>query len=63
MSTSTAVPSPPDAASFDGAETTQDSVVLERIAARVQLRMAAEQEASNVDGGGHPASLIWPWPL
>jgi len=63
MPTRTTVPSPTGAASSDLAEATQGAVVLDRIAARVQLRLAAEQAASNNDGGSHPASLIWPWPL
>lgn len=50
----------PDPATADTAR----SAVLDRIAARVQLRLAAEQAASNrVGDGSHAASLIWPWPL
>ncbi|MBT2397221.1 HaaA family cyclophane-containing RiPP peptide [Streptomyces sp. ISL-100] len=38
--------------------------VLDRVAARVQRRLVAEQAASNQIGeGAHAASLIWPWPL
>jgi hypothetical protein len=38
--------------------------VLDRVAARVQRRLAAEQAASNgIGDGAHAASLIWPWPL
>lgn len=63
MPTRTTVPSPADTASTALGEATQGSEVLDRIAARVRLRLAAEQAASNSDGGSHPASLIWPWPL
>lgn len=45
-------------------ETTPTTAVLDRVAARVQQRLAAEQTAVNRTGdGSHAASLIWPWPL
>ncbi|MFE2429393.1 HaaA family cyclophane-containing RiPP peptide [Streptomyces sp. NPDC059373] len=62
----TTVPSPPDTAHPSPAtsQTAPGSAVLDRIAARVQLRLAAEQTVSNSSGdGSHAASLIWPWPL
>ncbi|MFI1162249.1 HaaA family cyclophane-containing RiPP peptide [Streptomyces sp. NPDC020801] len=47
-----------------GQETTQGNVVLDRVAARVRQRRAAEKAAANhVGDGAHAASLIWPWPL
>ncbi|MEU6019158.1 HaaA family cyclophane-containing RiPP peptide [Streptomyces sp. NPDC047515] len=46
------------------AHTTQAAVVLERVAARVQQRLAAEQAASHrLCDGGHAASLILPGTL
>jgi hypothetical protein len=66
MQPRTTVPSSPDAARPGSAasNTAHGSVVLDRIAARVQLRLAAEQPVSNAIGdGSHAASLIWPWPL
>ncbi|WP_338058814.1 HaaA family cyclophane-containing RiPP peptide [Streptomyces seoulensis] len=48
----------------DTAESAPGLEVLDRVAARVQRRLAAEQAASNSIGdGAHAASLIWPWPL
>ncbi|MFG3025932.1 HaaA family cyclophane-containing RiPP peptide [Streptomyces sp. NPDC048254] len=42
----------------------QGNLVLDRVAARVQQRRAAEQVATNRAGDGtHAASLIWPWPF
>ncbi|MFE2326512.1 HaaA family cyclophane-containing RiPP peptide [Streptomyces sp. NPDC059385] len=46
------------------AEPTHRSVVLDRIAARIQQRLAAEATSSSGPGeGSHQASLIWTWPL
>jgi len=61
----TTVPLPPTAARPEPAtREIPRGAVLDRIAARVQLRLAAEQTASNrVGDGSHAASLIWPWPL
>ncbi|MFE9571079.1 HaaA family cyclophane-containing RiPP peptide [Streptomyces sp. NPDC006692] len=40
------------------------NAVLDRVAARVHQRLAAEQAASNKVGeGAHMASIIWPIPL
>lgn len=45
-------------------ETAPTTAVLDRVAVRVQQRLAAEQTAANRTGdGSHAASLIWPWPL
>ncbi|GAA2656828.1 HaaA family cyclophane-containing RiPP peptide [Streptomyces vastus] len=45
-------------------ETAPTTAVLDRVAARVQQRLAAEQTAARRTGdGSHSASLIWPWPL
>jgi len=60
------VPSPPDTAgpSTATSQMAQGSAVLDRIAARVQIRLAAERTASNSSAdGSHAASLIWPLPL
>ncbi|MER6010188.1 HaaA family cyclophane-containing RiPP peptide [Streptomyces bluensis] len=47
-----------------GSETAETTAVLDRVATRVQQRLAAEQTAANRTGdGSHAASLIWPWPL
>ncbi|MCX4906401.1 HaaA family cyclophane-containing RiPP peptide [Streptomyces sp. NBC_00878] len=63
MPPSTTVPSP-SASGLDSAEAAPNPEVLDRIAARVQRRLAAERAASNsVADGPHAASLIWPWPL
>lgn len=65
MLTRTPVPLPLTATRSGAAtaDTAQDAV-LARIAARVELRLAAEQAASSRTGdGSHAASLIWPWPL
>ncbi|WP_455359387.1 HaaA family cyclophane-containing RiPP peptide [Streptomyces sp. SYSU K21746] len=59
----TVAPSPVAASSAAAAAAPEGAVVLDRLAARVQARLAAEKAASNPDGGSHPASLIWPWPL
>ncbi|MET8134086.1 HaaA family cyclophane-containing RiPP peptide [Streptomyces sp. NPDC005251] len=63
MPPSTTVPSP----SVSGSDTSESAPrpeVLDRVAARVQRRLAAERAASNSIGdGAHAASLIWPWPL
>ncbi|WP_269859396.1 HaaA family cyclophane-containing RiPP peptide [Streptomyces sp. RPT161] len=46
------------------AQPAQGTVVLDRVAARVRQRLAAEQAATNrVGDGAHAASIIWPWPL
>ncbi|QLI99880.1 hypothetical protein HZZ00_02040 [Streptomyces sp. NEAU-sy36] len=38
--------------------------VLERVAARVRLRLEAEQTSADRAGdGAHAASLTWPWSL
>ncbi|MBT2509828.1 hypothetical protein J7I98_28965 [Streptomyces sp. ISL-98] len=63
MPPSTTVPSP-SFSRTDAAEPGPRAEVLDRVAARVQRRLAAEQAASNQIGdGAHAASLIWPWPL
>ncbi|MFC5200173.1 HaaA family cyclophane-containing RiPP peptide [Streptomyces kaempferi] len=63
MPPSTTVPSP-SASGPDTTESTPRPEVLDRVAARVQRRLAAERAASNSIGdGAHAASLIWPWPL
>lgn len=42
----------------------QGNVVLDRVAARVQQRRAAEEASANrVGDGAHAASLIWPRPF
>jgi hypothetical protein len=42
----------------------EGSVVLDRVAARVQHRLTVEgADQNNVGDGPHPASLIWPWPV
>ncbi|MEU7054753.1 HaaA family cyclophane-containing RiPP peptide [Streptomyces sp. NPDC046197] len=47
-----------------GRQPAQGNMVLDRVAARVQQRRAAEQAATNrVGDGTHAASLIWPWPF
>ncbi|MDX3749597.1 HaaA family cyclophane-containing RiPP peptide [Streptomyces sp. AK08-02] len=47
-----------------GGDAAQGNVVLDRVAARVRQRRAAEQAATNhVGDGSHGASLIWTWPL
>jgi hypothetical protein len=63
MPSRTSVPAPP-AAAVTGREPAQGNVVLDRVAARVRQRQAAEQAATNrVGDGAHAASLIWPWPF
>lgn len=63
MPSRTSVPAPHDEATT-GHEPAQGNLVLERVAARVRQRKAAEQAAtSRVGDGAHAASLIWPWPL
>ncbi|MEV5784307.1 HaaA family cyclophane-containing RiPP peptide [Streptomyces sp. NPDC052287] len=63
MPLSTIVPSP-SASDPDTSESALRPEVLDRVAARVQRRLAAERAASNSIGdGAHAASLIWPWPL
>ncbi|MET8028073.1 HaaA family cyclophane-containing RiPP peptide [Streptomyces avermitilis] len=63
MPPSTTVPSP-SASGPDTSESAPCPEVLDRVAARVQRRLAAERAASNSIGdGAHAASLIWPWPL
>ncbi|MER5338853.1 HaaA family cyclophane-containing RiPP peptide [Streptomyces mirabilis] len=63
MPPSTNVPSP-SAAGPDTSEFAPGPEVLDRVAARVQRRLAAERAALNSIGDGtHAASLIWPWPL
>ncbi|WP_327168248.1 HaaA family cyclophane-containing RiPP peptide [Streptomyces subrutilus] len=65
MQSRTPLPAPHAKAPTPGAvESLPGTVVLDRVAARVQQRLAAEQAASNRTGeGGHHASLIWTWPL
>ena len=66
MPSRTPVPASPvmDPASTSKARPAPAPAVLDRIAARVQQRLTAEQAASNrVGDGAHAASLIWPWPL
>ncbi|WP_308288564.1 HaaA family cyclophane-containing RiPP peptide [Streptomyces macrolidinus] len=54
----------PSASGLDAKEPVPSLEVLDRVAARVQRRLAAERAASNSIGDGvHAASLIWPWPL
>ncbi|MER5918687.1 HaaA family cyclophane-containing RiPP peptide [Streptomyces mirabilis] len=63
MPPSTSVPSP-SASGLNTPESAPAPEVLDRVAARVQRRLAAERAASNSIGdGSHAASLIWPWPL
>ncbi|WP_030807341.1 HaaA family cyclophane-containing RiPP peptide [Streptomyces sp. NRRL S-337] len=63
MPPSSNVPSP-SASGPDTSESAPRPEVLDRVAARVQRRLAAERAASNSIGdGAHAASLIWPWPL
>ncbi|WP_371095856.1 HaaA family cyclophane-containing RiPP peptide [Streptomyces sanglieri] len=63
MPPSMTVPCPP-ASGLDTSEGAPGLEVLDRVAARVQHRLAAEQAASNSIGdGAHAASLIWPWSL
>ncbi|MDU9001813.1 MULTISPECIES: HaaA family cyclophane-containing RiPP peptide [Streptomyces] len=63
MPSRTSVPAP-HAAAVTGREPAQPNVVLDRVAARVRQRQAAEQAATNrVGDGAHAASLIWPWPF
>ncbi|WP_328680744.1 HaaA family cyclophane-containing RiPP peptide [Streptomyces sp. NBC_00343] len=54
----------PHGTAITGRESAQGNVVLDRVAARVRQRQAAEQAATNrVGDGSHAASLIWPWPF
>lgn len=47
-----------------GEPATPDTTVLDRVAARVRQRLAAERsEASRSGGGTHAASLVPPLPL
>ncbi|WP_406354231.1 HaaA family cyclophane-containing RiPP peptide [Streptomyces sp. NBC_00658] len=63
MPSSTTVPSPLSSGTVT-VEPGPHPDVLDRVAARVQQRLAAERAASNQIGdGAHAASLIWPWPL
>lgn len=63
MPSSTSAHTPLAAAPID-CEPVQSSVVLDRVAARVRRRLAAEEAATNRDGdGSHAASLILPRPL
>ena len=63
MPSRTSVPAP-HATAVASREPAQGNVVLDRVAARVQQRKAAEQAATNrVGDGTHAASLIWPWPF
>ena len=63
MPPSTTVSSP-SASDPDSAEIAPVPEVLDRVAARVQRRLAAERAASNSIGdGAHAASLIRSWPL
>ncbi|MEV5987001.1 HaaA family cyclophane-containing RiPP peptide [Streptomyces sp. NPDC052051] len=44
--------------------TAAGAAVLDRVAARVRLRLEAEEVATRrVGDGAHAASLIWAWPL
>ncbi|MFH9493143.1 MULTISPECIES: HaaA family cyclophane-containing RiPP peptide [Streptomyces] len=64
MLSRTSVPTPHAPVTPVAPEPTQSSVVLDRVAARVRQRLAAERTAANSTGeGGHQASLIWTWPL
>lgn len=59
MPSRTSAPAPSSEARFSG-DAAQGNVVLDRIAARVRQRRAAEQAATNrVGDGSHAASLIW----
>nr|WSZ96555.1 hypothetical protein OH820_13570 [Streptomyces sp. NBC_00857] len=56
--------SEPHAPAPVGPELTQGALVLDRVAARVRQRLAAEHAAADrVGEGGHQASLIWSRPL
>ena len=62
MPPSTTVPSPSSSCQ-DAPGVAPLPEVLDRVAARVQYRLAAEQSASNRTGdGAHAASMTWPWP-
>jgi hypothetical protein len=66
MPSPTSAPAPHASAPVgpEPAQPAQGTVVLDRIAARVRQRLAAEQAATNRTGdGSHAASIIWPWPL
>ncbi|MCX4550390.1 HaaA family cyclophane-containing RiPP peptide [Streptomyces sp. NBC_01500] len=63
MSSHTSVPAPHATVPVEP-EPTPGPVVLDRVAAHVRQRLAAEHAAANRTGeGGHAASLIWTWPL
>ncbi|WP_369391126.1 HaaA family cyclophane-containing RiPP peptide [Streptomyces sp. CG1] len=56
--------SPSQAVAPTGRQPARGNVVLDRVAARVEQRRAAERAATNrVGDGAHAASLIWPWPF
>ncbi|WP_329462077.1 HaaA family cyclophane-containing RiPP peptide [Streptomyces sp. NBC_01431] len=61
------MPSPttvPGLSPAEAMEVPLGNVVLDRVAARVHQRLAAEQAASNKVGeGAHMASIIWPFPV
>ncbi|MEU9460452.1 HaaA family cyclophane-containing RiPP peptide [Streptomyces sp. NPDC048312] len=64
MLSRTSVPAPHPPVTSEAPKPTQGSVVLDRVAARVRQRLAAERTAANRTGeGGHQASLICTWPL
>lgn len=63
MPSPTSAPAP-IAAAPEGPEPPQCTAVLDRVAARVRQRLAAEKAAANRSGdGSHAASIVWPWPL
>ncbi|MFB8352568.1 HaaA family cyclophane-containing RiPP peptide [Streptomyces niveus] len=62
MLSHTSVPAPHATVPGDP-EPTQGPVVLDRVAARVRQRLAAEQTANQTGEGSHAASLIRTWPL
>ncbi|MEU2133895.1 HaaA family cyclophane-containing RiPP peptide [Streptomyces sp. NPDC018352] len=64
MLSRTSVPAPHAPVTTVAPEPTQGAIVLDRVAARVRQRLAAELTATNRTGeGGHQASLIRTWPL
>ena len=66
MPSCTSVPTSPtmDPTSPQSTKSAQATAVLDRVAARVQQRLATEQAATNrVGDGAHAASLNLAWPL
>lgn len=64
MLSRTSVPTPQPPVMLVAPEPTQGSAVLDRVAARVRQRLAAERAAADRAGeGGHQASLALTGPL